>query len=40
MLIRWLQYGTFSPLMRLHGNRLSHDQDFCTEATGGHCHVG
>ncbi|WP_086860061.1 glycoside hydrolase family 31 protein [Streptomyces milbemycinicus] len=35
VLIRWFQYGTFSPVMRLHGNRLPHDPNFCTDATGG-----
>lgn len=35
LLIRWFQFGTFSPVMRLHGDRLPHYPDFCTEATGG-----
>ncbi|MFC5665221.1 TIM-barrel domain-containing protein [Kitasatospora misakiensis] len=35
LLIRWFQYGTFTPVLRLHGNRQPHDPDFCTEATGG-----
>ncbi|MDQ0936384.1 glycoside hydrolase family 31 protein [Streptomyces turgidiscabies] len=35
LLIRWFQFGTFSPVMRLHGDRLPHYPEFCTEATGG-----
>ncbi|WP_406350039.1 glycoside hydrolase family 31 protein [Streptomyces sp. NBC_01597] len=35
VLIRWFQYGTFSPVMRLHGNRERGDTGFTTDATGG-----
>ncbi|NUT37214.1 MAG: glycoside hydrolase family 31 protein [Hamadaea sp.] len=34
VLIRWFQYGTFSPIMRLHGEREPH-QTFSTAITGG-----
>jgi alpha-D-xyloside xylohydrolase len=34
VLIRWFQYGTFSPIMRLHGDREP-NQPFTAEMTGG-----
>ncbi|HIT90100.1 MAG TPA: glycoside hydrolase family 31 protein [Candidatus Merdenecus merdavium] len=39
LLIRWFQFGTFCPVMRLHGNRLDHEPIFKsdgeeTEGTG------
>jgi len=34
VMIRWFQYGTFSPIMRLHGDREPH-QPFSTTMTGG-----
>jgi alpha-D-xyloside xylohydrolase len=34
VLIRWFQYGTFSPIMRLHGDRAP-NQPFSTSITGG-----
>ncbi|GAA3487811.1 glycoside hydrolase family 31 protein [Streptomyces cremeus] len=35
LLIRWFQYGTFSPVMRLHGEREPHHPAFSTDMTGG-----
>jgi alpha-D-xyloside xylohydrolase len=35
LLIRWFQYGTFSPVMRLHGDRVPHHPTFSTDMTGG-----
>ena len=34
VMIRWFQYGTFSPIMRLHGDREP-NQPFTAEMTGG-----
>lgn len=34
VLVRWFQYGTFQPIMRLHGDREPH-QPFSTRMTGG-----
>ncbi|MFI8929491.1 TIM-barrel domain-containing protein [Streptomyces sp. NPDC053474] len=34
VLVRWFQYGTFQPIMRLHGDREPH-QPFTTRMTGG-----
>jgi len=34
LLVRWFQYGTFSPIMRLHGNREP-NQPFTASMTGG-----
>ena len=34
LLVRWFQYGTFSPIMRLHGDRAP-NQPFSAEMTGG-----
>ncbi|GAA3437587.1 glycoside hydrolase family 31 protein [Kutzneria kofuensis] len=34
VLVRWFQYGTFSPIMRLHGDRAP-NQPFTTEMSGG-----
>ncbi|WP_329310655.1 glycoside hydrolase family 31 protein [Streptomyces sp. NBC_01262] len=34
LLVRWFQYGTFSPVMRLHGDRAP-NQAFTAEITGG-----
>jgi len=35
LLIRWFQYGTFSPVMRLHGDRMPNYPVFSTDVTGG-----
>lgn len=35
LLIRWFQYGTFSPVMRLHGDRAPNYPAFSTDMTGG-----
>ncbi|MEV6212698.1 TIM-barrel domain-containing protein [Kitasatospora sp. NPDC051914] len=35
LLIRWFQYGTFSPVMRLHGDRVPNHPAFSTDMTGG-----
>ncbi|MEV0646746.1 TIM-barrel domain-containing protein [Phytomonospora sp. NPDC050363] len=35
LLVRWFQYGTFSPVMRLHGDRVPHHGSFSTEMSGG-----
>ncbi|RKT19934.1 alpha-D-xyloside xylohydrolase [Streptomyces sp. 1114.5] len=35
LLIRWFQYGTFSPVMRLHGDREPNHPAFATDMTGG-----
>ncbi|MFE2988512.1 TIM-barrel domain-containing protein [Streptomyces sp. NPDC059262] len=35
VLIRWFQYGTFSPVMRLHGDREPNYPTFCTDMTAG-----
>jgi alpha-D-xyloside xylohydrolase len=35
LLIRWFQYGTFSPVMRLHGDRKPNYPAFSAEMTGG-----
>ncbi|MBS3734389.1 MAG: family 31 glucosidase [Phycisphaerae bacterium] len=29
LVVRWFQYGTFCPLFRLHGDRVSHEPDKC-----------
>ncbi len=39
LLIRWFQYGTFCPVMRLHGNREPHKEPICNER-GGLCTSG
>ncbi len=39
LLIRWFQYGTFSPVMRLHGNRFPHKPCLGNER-GGLCSSG
>ncbi|ONI92201.1 family 31 glucosidase [Saccharothrix sp. ALI-22-I] len=35
LLIRWFQYGTFSPVMRLHGDREPNYPTFSADMTGG-----
>ncbi|MBA2950127.1 glycoside hydrolase family 31 protein [Streptomyces himalayensis] len=35
VLIRWFQYGTFSPVMRLHGDREPNHPTFSADMTGG-----
>ena len=35
LLIRWFQYGTFSPVMRLHGDRAPNSPSFSADMTGG-----
>ncbi|NUP42881.1 MAG: glycoside hydrolase family 31 protein [Streptomyces sp.] len=35
LLIRWFQYGTFSPVMRLHGERKPNHPTFSADMTGG-----
>lgn len=39
LLIRWFQYGTFCPVMRLHGNRLPQKPGLSNEG-GGQCGSG
>lgn len=39
-LIRWFQYGTFSPAMRLHGNRLPHKKAVEESSAGIKCGSG
>ena len=39
LLIRWFQYGTFCPVMRLHGNRLPY-QEPVSSTGGGRCASG
>lgn len=39
LLIRWFQYGTFSPVMRLHGNRNPQKAELGTKG-GGRCGSG
>jgi alpha-D-xyloside xylohydrolase len=29
LIVRWFQYGTFCPLFRLHGDRISHEEGTC-----------
>jgi alpha-D-xyloside xylohydrolase len=35
LLVRWFQYGTFSPIMRLHGDRKPNYPTFSADMTGG-----
>ncbi|MFE9426005.1 TIM-barrel domain-containing protein [Kitasatospora sp. NPDC006697] len=35
LLVRWFQYGTFSPVMRLHGDRQPNYSAFAADMTGG-----
>jgi alpha-D-xyloside xylohydrolase len=35
LLVRWFQYGTFSPVMRLHGDRAPNHPTFSADMTGG-----
>ncbi|MDF3142103.1 MULTISPECIES: TIM-barrel domain-containing protein [unclassified Streptomyces] len=35
VLVRWFQYGTFSPIMRLHGDRAPNHPTFSADMTGG-----
>ncbi|MDX3243211.1 TIM-barrel domain-containing protein [Streptomyces sp. ME18-1-4] len=35
LMVRWFQYGTFSPLMRLHGDRTPNHPTFSADMTGG-----
>ncbi|MCX5257835.1 family 31 glucosidase [Streptomyces canus] len=35
LLVRWFQYGTFSPIMRLHGDRAPNHPTFSADMTGG-----
>ncbi len=37
--VRWFQYGTFCPVMRLHGDREPHTAPL-SEVRGGRCHSG
>lgn len=39
LLIRWFQYGTFCPVMRLHGNRSPYQKPLSSEG-GGRCASG
>lgn len=39
LLVRWFQYGTFCPVMRLHGDREPHKTPLSTEG-GGRCASG
>ncbi len=40
LLIRWFEFGTFCPVMRLHGDRSPHTKPLDTEVGGGMCHSG
>lgn len=40
LLIRWFQYGTFCPVMRLHGYRLPYEEPMSKELGGGMCDSG
>lgn len=40
LLIRWFQYGTFCPVMRLHGYRLPYQPPVSNEVGGGMCDSG
>lgn len=40
LLIRWFQYGTFCPVMRLHGYRLPYQEPMSKEVGGGMCDTG
>lgn len=40
LLIRWFQYGTFCPVMRLHGYRLPYKEPLSQELGGGMCDSG
>lgn len=40
LLIRWFQYGTFCPVMRLHGYRLPYEEPMSEELGGGMCDSG
>lgn len=35
LMVRWFQYGTFCPVMRLHGDRQPNFPSFSTDMTGG-----
>ena len=39
-LIRWFEYGTFSPVMRLHGTRKPHNSDVEPSSKGVKCGTG
>lgn len=40
LLIRWFEYGTFCPVMRLHGYRLPYEPPMSDEVGGGMCDSG
>jgi len=40
LLVRWFQYGTFCPVMRLHGYRLPYEEPLSDELGGGMCDSG
>lgn len=40
LLVRWFQYGTFCPVMRLHGYRLPYEEPMSEEVGGGMCDSG
>lgn len=40
LLIRWFEYGTFCPVMRLHGDRDPHSEPLSKELGGGMCASG
>ncbi len=40
LLIRWFEYGTFCPVMRLHGYRLPYQDPMSNEVGGGMCDSG
>ncbi|WP_077533332.1 glycoside hydrolase family 31 protein [Massiliimalia massiliensis] len=40
LLIRWFEYGTFCPVMRLHGYRLPYEDPMSNEVGGGMCDSG
>ena len=40
LLIRWFEYGTFCPVMRMHGYRLPYEEPMTNELGGGMCDSG
>ncbi len=40
LLVRWFQFGTFCPVMRLHGDRDPHKQPMSDKVGGGMCNSG
>lgn len=40
LLVRWFEYGTFCPVMRLHGYRLPYEEPMSDKVGGGMCDSG